>query len=175
MNTTQRYGKPQSVLTIGNKPRNTALSHFSPNPVRINSDGRVNSLCPRERGNFSRSNVTPANARGNYRRPFRQWNYQANGWPRNSHYDRSQSHHRFYPGYVCYFHQRFKQAAYRCEGPNCNFSLSLPNRFFILRRPAGPIAALDCRRPGNHADYYELLTLIIAFFFNRYRLDCFCH
>ena len=75
MNSTQRYGKPQSVLTIGNKPRNTASSHFSPNSVRNNSDGRVNYFCPRGRGNFSRSNATLANARGNYRRPFRQTNY----------------------------------------------------------------------------------------------------
>ena len=121
MNKTQRYGKPPPVLKIGNKPRNTASSHFSPNLIRNNSDGRVNSFRPRGRGNFSRSNATPANARGNYRRSFRQSNYQANGWPRDSQNDQSQSRDRFHPGYVCYCHRRFKQAAYRCERPNCKF------------------------------------------------------
>ena len=121
MNTTQRYGKPQSVLTIGNKPRNITSSHFSPNSARNNSDGRVNFFRPQGRENFSRRNKISANARGNWRKPIRQPNYQTNGWPRNSRYDQSQNRYRSYSGYVCYYHRLFKQAAYRCEGPNCKF------------------------------------------------------
>ena len=121
MNTTQRYGKPQSVLTIGNKPRNITSSHFSPNSARNNSDGRVNFFRPQGRENFSRRNIISANARGNWRKPIRQPNYQTNGWPHNSRYDQSQNRYRSYSGYVCYYHRLFKQAAYRCEGPNCKF------------------------------------------------------
>ena len=108
-NTTQRYGKPQSVLTIGNKPRNITRnitsSHFSPNSARNNSDGRVNFFRPQGRENFSRRNIISANARGNWRKPIRQPNYQTNGWPRNSRYDQSQNRYRSYSGYVCYYHR----------------------------------------------------------------------
>ena len=66
MNTTQLTASlnlsSQSAISQGI----SNSSHFSPNSVRNNSDGRVNFFRPRGRRNFSKSNATPANARGNY-------------------------------------------------------------------------------------------------------------
>ena len=85
------------------------------------------SFAHRDEKIFCRRNIISANARGNWRKPIRQPNYQTNGWPRNSRYDQSQNRYRSYSGYVCYYHRLFKQAAYRCEGPNCKF-FSFPYR-----------------------------------------------
>jgi len=120
INASKRYGKTPSVLTINNKAKSNGTT-------QNNSDRRSN----KHFNSFnqqSKRNDKPVNSYGkNYgysSNRFSNYVTSNNNWSRNQYLGRGQNRNRYASGYICFYHRRFKRAAYRCEGPICKFFYS---------------------------------------------------